>query len=302
MKDNIYLDQKKCILCGNPINNCIELLSLNEDQTLLKCPVCGLIFNNKMRIDFDVIYGKNYYEVDNVKDQCGGYFNYSSIEIGLNKDYYFAYKYILNKSRDKKNFKLLDIGCGYGFFLKQFLADNNIILEGIETSSYAASVAEKSIPKIYDKPLGEINLEKKSYDAVLMFEVIEHLINPFEYLQKINELLIDGGYLIISTPNISNITFKLLKKKWPAIHPETHNIYYTPKTLVKICEENGFELVSLQQKNTLRKSVNHISRKISMKIPQTSIIFKPLKVIDDMIIPFPSGGSINAIFRKKEII
>ena len=133
-----------------------------------------------------------------------------------------------------------------------------------------------------------------------MFEVIEHLTNPLDVLQKINDILRVGGDLIITTPNISNPTFSLLKEKWPAIHPETHNFYFSPNTLKRMCEKTGFELVSLQKKHILRKSVNHLRRKVSLKIPQMSPFLSPLKIIDNIIIPFPSGGSINAIFKKKD--
>jgi len=131
-----------------------------------------------------------------------------------------------------------------------------------------------------------------------MFELIEHLINPKKFLLKVSRQLNPGGHLIISTPDISNLMFNLLKRKWPAIHPETHNYYYSPPTLEHFLNRFGFTRVSIKRRYFLRKDVKHLRRKLKKMFPCLSFIWDMFKVVDNRMLLFPSGGSMNCIFVK----
>jgi SAM-dependent methyltransferase len=96
--------------------------------------------------------------------------------------------------------------------------------------------------------------KKRSYDLVLFCEIIEHLtIDPVHSLVQINRLLSDGGYLIITTPNVlryENI-LKLVRGENIYDHYSgygaygRHNREYTPSELRLLVEGLGFRVVSL---------------------------------------------------------
>ncbi len=100
----------------------------------------------------------------------------------------------------------------------------------------------------------EFPFKKKSYDLVLFCEIIEHLtVDPVHSLVQINRLLTDGGYLIITTPNVlryENI-LKLIRGSNIYDHYSgygaygRHNREYTPAELRLLVESLGFRIVRL---------------------------------------------------------
>jgi SAM-dependent methyltransferase len=96
--------------------------------------------------------------------------------------------------------------------------------------------------------------KKKSYDLVLFCEIIEHLtVDPVHSLVQINRLLSDGGFMIITTPNVlryENI-LKLVQGKNIYDHYSgygaygRHNREYTPSEMRLLVESLGFRIVTL---------------------------------------------------------
>lgn len=118
--------------------------------------------------------------------------------------YEFAKKYL------KPDSKVLDLGSGTGYGSK-VLTQKNCSVLGIDINSEAISFAKK---RYSDKNInfqkGDITKLrfKNRFDAVVSFEVIEHLANPLKYLDGINKALKTGGTFILSTPNASVISPK----------------------------------------------------------------------------------------------
>lgn len=60
------------------------LFALNDEQKLLKCSECGLVFNDRCRTDFTNVYNTEYYETSK-KESAGGYFSYDNMESVVKK-------------------------------------------------------------------------------------------------------------------------------------------------------------------------------------------------------------------------
>jgi SAM-dependent methyltransferase len=98
--------------------------------------------------------------------------------------------------------RLLDIGCGYGFFLEA-MADRGWQVEGIELSRPAAEIARsKGMGTIHSCAVEEI-ADIGLFDVVTMFYVIEHVADPLQTLQRVRSLLKPGGVLVLRYPNTS---------------------------------------------------------------------------------------------------
>jgi 2-polyprenyl-3-methyl-5-hydroxy-6-metoxy-1,4-benzoquinol methylase len=98
----------------------------------------------------------------------------------------------------------LDAGCGYGRFmelLRRKFPDST--LKGIDFSkSEIADAKEKGLDvKQGDFEKG-IDFSEKKFDIVYAGEIIEHLYNPDFFLEEINRVLKDNGFLVLSTPNL----------------------------------------------------------------------------------------------------
>ena len=149
--------------------------------------------------------------------------------------------------RDAPGKKIIDIGCGYGNFLK-FCQTAGYEVFGLDPSSEAiknvrAMGVEATVADMEDLK----NKVDKKYDVAVMLNVFEHLREPYETLKDIREnILNDNGLLIIKVPNefnklqvIANKEYGL--KSWWVSAPQ-HINYFTIPDLVNLLDKNGFEV------------------------------------------------------------
>ena len=92
---------------------------------------------------------------------------------------------------------ILDVGCRTGDFLMHF--EDRIIREGVEISNYCTEIANKRGLRIYNKNLESINFNKK-YDLVSAYNILEHLIDPLSFLDKLSSIINENGLLVILIP------------------------------------------------------------------------------------------------------
>lgn len=298
-----YFVQKKCNFCNSTQKSWKKLFDLNNDQSLFQCKKCNMIFNDRSRVDFETIYGIEYFNPkDKLKKQdIGGYYDYKNIKnnrMKIQKEYAFAIDFILNLLQ-KKRLTILDVGSGLGLFLEQF-KNADAELYALEVSDTCISYMKKNSPylSILKGDFLNMNIEKK-FDVISMFEFIEHVISPLQVLQKAHKLLHKNGYLIITTPNIGNISFRILKRNWPAIHPLHHNFYFEKSTLCNYLAKIGFKIKRLEEKNILYFSYLHIRNRLSSVFPFLSPVLSQFKMFDSKLVPVFSGGSINLIAVKE---
>ena len=151
----------------------------------------------------------------------------------------------------------LDIGCGDGATLEWIKAIKRC------EKTYGIEISESSYlkaKKILDETLN-INIEKeknffmeKKFDLILVLDVIEHLIDPWKFLNLIKSRLNEGGSIIISVPNIRH--YSILKDliffgNWEysqsGILDRTHLRFFTKKTLKKIFEKEKLNIEMLKK-------------------------------------------------------
>jgi len=138
--------------------------------------------------------------------------------------------------------KILDIGCGYGFFV-DLLAQSNYDPVGIDVSAARIELAKTHLKGnflrgwIDDQEFIKANQEQ--FSAVTLFHVLEHIRNPTKFLQQCFEFVAPGGYLLIEVPNFDD---ELLEQQ-----PNYKNFYwqvaqmsyFTPSTLQYALSEAG---------------------------------------------------------------
>ncbi len=229
--------QIECPLCGKKdFKLTLKKDDLNKYYNLVECKNCGLVFINPLPTDEEL---KEYYN-----------FEYSVPEYQRLKIIKKAEKILnlLEKFGLKKNSKILEIGASHGFFLNE-VKKRGFIPYGVEISKNACENAKRYFGiKIEncDFLQSKYANKKEFFDVVVLLDVLEHLTNQNEILKNINKVLKRGGFLVLTLPNIDSYEFKLCGKYWEWLSPPAHLFYYSPKTIKKMLEKHGFEVIYLE--------------------------------------------------------
>ena len=138
--------------------------------------------------------------------------------------------------------KLLDVGCSIGQFLELAQADG-WECEGLELNKDAANIAREKGFKINDKhKIEDSSYENNSFDCISLWGVFEHLTEPNEMLQSIHKLLKESGLALFFVPNGHSLIIRLSRENNSTVSGRAHLWYFTPKTIKKILENNGFKV------------------------------------------------------------
>lgn len=145
-----------------------------------------------------------------------------------------------------KKGNILDVGCGGAFFLDSF-DDTKYNKYGVEYGEDGFNVANKKYPnKILhgEFPLLD-NIKDDTMDLVIFRGVLEHVINPKDYLLKAKRTLRNGGYIFISaTPNLNSLCADLFKNNFNQHIPAEHIIHFSDKHFKDFLKEHYINLVS----------------------------------------------------------
>lgn len=140
---------------------------------------------------------------------------------------------------ERGNSRLLDIGCGNGYFMK--IAERagwdplGIDFDKKALVAAKAVSAEVICCNVYSLPFGS-----DSIDYITINHVIEHLHEPLAALVEIRRVLKQKGSLWIATPNINSAAHYSSGNLWRGLEPPRHLIIYTFKALESILMQAGF--------------------------------------------------------------
>lgn len=149
---------------------------------------------------------------------------------------------------------ILDLGCSDGSLgesLKQHVPNRRVC--GIEYSDHLAKTAADRLDKVI---VGDLNhpeclaqFKGESFDCVIAADVLEHLVAPEKLLQRIPDLLAEGGTLVISMPNIRHHSalFSIyvsgnFPRRERGIFDSTHLRWFTLKNARELLQSAGFSV------------------------------------------------------------
>jgi 2-polyprenyl-3-methyl-5-hydroxy-6-metoxy-1,4-benzoquinol methylase len=196
-----------------------------------KCQNCHLIFTDKLPIT--------------------SYENWQR-----SQDYLKWQKYLENVftrivkefSRYKSGGAVLDIGSSVGY-MSQTLTNFGFKVTGVEPSSLAVKVAKEKGLNVKKGYFEKINFPKNYFDGIVANHVLEHIKDPNIFLKKCHMILKKDGVILISLPNMDSLEAQIFLGKWRFLMPKEHYSQFTPKTLRKLLEKNGFKI--MEEKTTV---------------------------------------------------
>jgi SAM-dependent methyltransferase len=137
--------------------------------------------------------------------------------------------------------RLLDIGCGYGFFLNA-MKQHHWEVTGIEISKDGRQYARHQYGiDVYSKPLETLSLPDGYFDAVTLFYVIEHIADPLTVLNEVKRILKPGGLVLIRWPHTTPIIKMLgpLSKRLDLYHTPYHLYDFSKQTIERVLTLSG---------------------------------------------------------------
>ncbi len=243
----------QCLLCGGLQQRAV----FNEfGIDILRCCECNHVFSSfAANPHYEEFWGAEVAEDD--------HFYWSKARSRMHQDFFGSF---LNG----RSGRLLDMGCGLGFFLKAMAPQANWEAYGREISPAAVRYAQKrlGLTNVTCGRLEEVDLPQKSFDIITIWDVLEHLLHPDPLLERCHALLKEGGICFIRTPNIfiqlpRARLLKLLKRILPEVaylQARDHPHYYSMSSIRRLLERNGFSRIEFVHLHPIQSASRRKSR------------------------------------------
>jgi len=215
---------------------------------------------------------------------------------------------IVAKHLPLQNAKVLDIGCGGGLFLS-LLREAGAEVIGIELSDSRAQYAKTKHGLEINKHPIENEFWQKGYanhfDAVTLWDVIEHVNYPFEALQSATCVLKRGGLLLIDTPcrdsfyhQFGAFTYRITGGKLPTFlnamyssHLFGHKQIFSTIEIKNLFESVGLEVLDSHKFHELSFPYEFYLKKlfkseaiVRLLLPAVRVFFKIFKIQNKMLV------------------
>jgi SAM-dependent methyltransferase len=197
--------------------------------------------------------------------------------------------------------RLLDLGCGKGYFL-ELCAKAGIDCMGLELSDTAARAAREELGlNVQAGSIHEAKGEIGTFDTVTMWGVIEHLPDPVEVLRSCWDVLKPGGLLIVNTGTGDDWFDRLLPGVNQWYNPPQHLFVFSAPGLAECFRQAGFQMVD-QIPNYDRSAKRWIARFVRSAV--TGALLRVVSTLGRLdsgefaLTKFPMGNHQVAVGRK----
>lgn len=175
---------------------------------------------------------------------------------GVSLDYSFHVRRDLLSLMDlsREGLRVLEIGCACGATLREIGAQNRTAkLYGVELNENAATIAAPyaTILSMNVEQLDPTEITER-FDYIIMADVIEHLTDPWTSVRNMRELLVPGGVLVASIPNVANIRnlFNVVRGFWSyqdlGLLDRTHLRFFTKYEIIELFQGAGYVIEDLR--------------------------------------------------------
>lgn len=144
------------------------------------------------------------------------------------------------EARSSRRESLLEIGCGNGFFLQQASRQGWGEVRGVEPSADAVAKAPPELDGTIVQDVMRVGLfSPESFDAVCLFQVLDHISHPVDLLEECLAVLRPGGHILALNHNVSAWSARMLGERSPIVDIE-HTYLYSPATMRSLFAKAGF--------------------------------------------------------------
>ena len=199
---------------------------------MVRCRTCGLVRSDPV-LDAEALAGL-YRESS---------FDYGDELEGIRATYGAALDRLASAALGRSG--LLDVGCGSGFVLELARGRGWQTVRGVEPSTDAIAKADPAVRSaIVQDVLQEGLFPAESFDAVTLFQVLDHIPEPVAFLRECVRILRPGGAILALNHNVTAWSARVLRERSPIIDVE-HTYLYSPETMRRVFGQVGFDVVTV---------------------------------------------------------
>lgn len=229
------LDSPSCVVCEASSASCGSKCGYE----LFRCSACSHLFVWPMPSTTDSIYSADYFS----GAKAGfGYTDYDNDKRAMIPTFEKCLSRI--EAAVGSTGALLDVGAATGFFL-DLAKRRKWQVQGVELSVSASAVARSKGLDVATGSVESCELPASSFDAVSMWDVIEHLTDPPGTMNSVRRILKPKGVLAINTPDSTSAVSRLLGLKWHLVTPPEHLNLFSQYSLRLLLEKHGFEVLEV---------------------------------------------------------
>lgn len=276
-----------CALCSSREK---EVAIPFPDIPILRCQTCGFLYSGRVMPDGP----RTAYYAD--------HFGSRRHLLGQRLNAEMNFRVLQRISTLRRGLSVLDVGCGYGFLLRLLQDKGDAAVSGVELSNQAAAYANRTLrlDGIYANwdaiPAGQV------FDLVISLEVIEHLMEPVEFVRSLFGRTAPGGTLVIMTDNFESAACRSMGWAFPKWIPHSHISHFTPATLrncvdraceapVTFCSFTPWEMFALAARNRWSKprppaACFSLDQALATEMHQPFRLFALRRILNRLWVPF----------------
>jgi 2-polyprenyl-3-methyl-5-hydroxy-6-metoxy-1,4-benzoquinol methylase len=213
-----------CNICDSAVSS---ILVSKDGCDIYQCAECGLAFTHPQPVSLDEQYDSAYFDL-------------------YRKRHAFRLKRGDARLRRiellRKPGTLLDIGCSLGYFVEAANA-RGWNASGIEISPHAAQEARKIGLDVRTGVLEDAGYSSRAFDCVTMWDVLEHVPDPTAHMLEVRRVLSKDGLVVVGTPNLGHIMFRIKRERWRHLKPREHIFYFRKSSITRLLAKTGFDVV-----------------------------------------------------------
>lgn len=235
---------------------------VKDGYEIVRCPSCGLLFRADLptEADLDEIYGPEYFQ-----GGAEGYLDYLADEEVHRLS---ARRRLDLLERVVPRGRLLDVGAAAGFFVDE-ARTRGWDAAGIDVSAPMVEWGSRELQVPLERKL-LAGLADDAFDAVTMWDYIEHALDPAADLRRARELLRPGGVLALSTGDAATFVARVSGSRWHLLTPRHHNFFFSAATLSRLLAQSGLQLVSLDHRGS-RYPLRYLVHKSRTLVPARAL-------------------------------
>ncbi len=223
-----------------------------DEHKIMQCRSCEMMWlTPQPSIDeLHSVYDDNYFNnphfLEGNTQYIYGYTDYAAERFNKQSSYVpIAERTHALISQDVKDPRLLDVGCGLGYFL-DVAHDEGFRVSGVEFNGAALEQLRRKY--VFPTYCGDfIEFQDEPFHVITMFDVIEHLLDPFAAIEKANRLLHDQGILLLSTMDCGSLVSRILGTRVEDFRRVREHLYFFTRAAARtLLQRHGFEVLEIR--------------------------------------------------------